>query len=116
MAGPESDLASVLQASVLRKMTHKATCPNCKVVRMFDSSRFVETQDLPPILAVNANVYSDEIFEYWLDTRKQRFLTPFVKLYVQAGESEEPSFVTYVLRVCTSFFLWAVLVIIFSRL
>jgi hypothetical protein len=83
---------------------------------MFDSSRFVETQDLPPILAVNANVYSDEIFEYWLDTRKQRFLTPFVKLYVQAGESEEPSFVTYVLRVCTFFFLWAVLVIILSRL
>ncbi|KAF8479133.1 PAB-dependent poly-A-specific ribonuclease subunit PAN2 [Russula ochroleuca] len=80
MAGPESDLASIYK------------------LRIFDSSRFVATPDLPPILAVNANVYSDEIFEYWLDTRKQRFLTPFVELYVQAGESEEPSFVTYNLR------------------
>jgi hypothetical protein len=104
MAGPESDLGSVLQASLLRKMSHKATCPNCKLVRTFDSSRFVETPDLPPILAVNANVYSDEIFEYWMDTRKQRFLTPFVELQVQVNESEEPPFVTYNLRVSICFF------------
>ncbi|KAH9999109.1 PAB-dependent poly-A-specific ribonuclease subunit PAN2 [Russula vinacea] len=80
MAGPESDLASVLQAKNVRFQ------PLCR------NARFATD------LAVNANVYSDEIFEYWLDTRKQRFLTPFVELYVQAGESEEPSFATYNLR------------------
>ena len=104
MAGTESDLASVLQASILRKMSHKATCPNCKLVRTFDSCRLVATPDLPPILAVNANVYNEEIFEYWQDTRKQRFLMPSVELYVQGGESEEPSFVTYNLRVSTFIF------------
>src|SRR6266436_10247037 len=105
MGGPESDLPSVLQASVFREMSHKATCHNCKLVRMFDSSRFVATSDLPPILAVNANVHSEEIFEYWLDTRKQRFLTPSVDLHVETGESEEPLFVTYNLRVSAYFFL-----------
>jgi Ubiquitin carboxyl-terminal hydrolase len=104
VAGTESDLASVLQASILRKMSHKATCPNCKLVRTFDSCRLVATPDLPPILAVNANVYNEEIFEYWQDTRKQRFLMPSVELYVQGGESEEPSLVTYNLRVSTFIF------------
>ena len=104
MAGTESDLASVLQASILRKMSHKATCPNCKLVRTFDSCRLVATPNLPPILAVNANVYNEEIFEYWQDTRKQRFLMPSVELYVQGGESEEPSLVTYNLRVSTFIF------------
>ena len=104
MGGPESDFASVLQASVLRKMSHKATCSNCKQVRMFDSSRFVATPDLPPILAVNANVHSEEMSEYWLDTRKQRFLMPSVDLHVEVGEGEEPSFVTYNLRVSSLFF------------
>jgi hypothetical protein len=84
-------------------MSHKATCSNCKLVRMFDSSRFVAASDLPPILAVNANVHSEEMFEYWLDTRKQRFLMPSVDLHVEAGEGEEPSFVTYNLRVSTLF-------------
>ena len=101
MSGPESDFASVLQASIFRKMNHKATCTNCKLVRTFDSSRFVATPDLPPILAVNANVHSEEAFEYWLDTRKQRFLMPSVNMNVETGEGEKPSFLTYNLRVST---------------
>ena len=71
---------------------------------MFDSSRFVAAPDLPPILAVNANIHSDEMLEYWLDTRKQRFLMPSVDLHVESGEGEEPSFVTYNLRVSGPFF------------
>jgi hypothetical protein len=91
-------------------MSHKASCPNCKVVRTFDSNRFVATSDLPPILAVNANVYREESLEHWLDTRKQRFLTPSVELYIQQlDESEEPSSVTYNLRVSASFSLRAVM-------
>ena len=86
-------------------MSHKASCPNCKLVRTFDSNRFVATSDLPPILAVNANVFTEESLEYWLDTRKQRFLTPSVELRdQQLDESEEPPSVTYNLTVSASFF------------
>jgi hypothetical protein len=85
-------------------MSHKASCPNCKLVRTFDSNRFVATSDLPPILAVNANVYKEENFEYWLDSRKQRFLMPSVELHVrQLDEGEESSSVAYNLRVSASF-------------
>jgi PAB-dependent poly(A)-specific ribonuclease subunit 2 len=104
VAGPEVDFASVLQASVFRQMSHKASCPSCKQVRTFDSNRFVEISDLPPILAVNANVSKDESLEYWLDSRKQRFLTSSVELHVQPfDENEELSSVTYNLRVSASF-------------
>ncbi|KAF8274229.1 PAB-dependent poly-A-specific ribonuclease subunit PAN2 [Lactarius quietus] len=96
--GQDCDLASVLQASLLRQMSHKATCQNCKVVRTFESSRFVATSDLPPVLAVNANVYNEETLEHWLDTRKQIFLAPTVELYGQLYEGEESTCVTYNLR------------------
>ena len=82
-------------------MSHKATCQNCKIVRTFDSNRFVATSDLPPVLAVNANVYNEETLEHWLDSRKQIFLAPTVELYGQLYEGEEPTFVTYNLRVRT---------------
>ena len=80
-------------------MSHKATCQNCKVVRTFDSNRFVAASDLPPVLAVNANAYNDDTFEHWLDTRKQVFLAPTVELHGQLYEDEEPTSVTYNLRV-----------------
>lgn len=92
------DLGSVLQASLIRQMSHKATCQNCKVVRTFDSTRFVGTSDLPPVLAVNANVYNEETLEHWLDTRKQIFLAPTVELRGQLYEGEDPTSVTYDLR------------------
>lgn len=96
--GQDCDFASVLQASLLRQMSHKATCQNCKVVRTFDSNRFVATSDLPPVLAVNANAYNEETLEHWLDNRKQIFLAPTVELYGQLYEDEEPTSVTYKLR------------------
>lgn len=80
-------------------MNHKATCQNCRGVRTFDSNRFVATSDLPPILAVNANVYNEETLEHWLDSRKQVFLAPTVELYGQPYEGEELTSVTYNLRV-----------------
>lgn len=80
-------------------MSHKATCQNCRGVRTFDSNRFVATSDLPPILAVNANVYNEETLEHWLDSRKQIFLAPTVELYGQPYEGEELTSVTYNLRV-----------------
>jgi len=81
-------------------MGHKTTCQNCKVVKTFDSNRFVATSesDLPPVLAVNANVYNEETLERWLDTRKQIFLPPTVEMCRQLHEGEEPTSVTYNLR------------------
>jgi Ubiquitin carboxyl-terminal hydrolase len=102
-AGLEVDLASVLQASLFREISLKTNCQNCKVDRMFDSTRFIATSDLPPILAVNANVFSEEHLEHWLDSRRQRFLTPFVELRGQVNDNEEPIFVTYNLRVSASY-------------
>ncbi|KAI0261046.1 ubiquitin carboxyl-terminal hydrolase-domain-containing protein [Gloeopeniophorella convolvens] len=96
--GAENDFASTLQASLLRQMSHKATCQNCKLVRAFDSSRSVATSDLPPILAVNANVYNEGTMEHWLDTRKQKFLSTTVELHGSAGEVEDPISITYDLR------------------
>lgn len=108
-ASPESDLASVLQVSLLRQMSLKTSCQNCKLDRMFDSTRFIATSDLPPILAVNANVYNEEHLEHWLDSRRQRFLTPFVELRGQVSDSEEPISVTYNLRVSASHLCWALM-------
>jgi PAB-dependent poly(A)-specific ribonuclease subunit 2 len=86
-------------------------------VRTFDSNRFVAISDLPPILAVNANVSKEESLEYWLDTRKQRFLTQSVELHVQPlDESEELSSVTYNLRVSASFSWWAIMLMNFKAI
>ena len=110
----EIDLASVLQASLFREMSLKTTCQNCKLERMFDSTRFIATSDLPPILAVNANVYSEEHLEHWLDSRRQRFLSSSVELHGQVGGNEQPISVTYNLRVSASY-LWRALMLTISR-
>jgi PAB-dependent poly(A)-specific ribonuclease subunit 2 len=93
-------------------MSHKATCQNCKVVRTFESNRFVATSDLPPVLAVNANVYNEETLEHWLDTRKQTFLAPTVELSGQLYEGEESTHVTYNLRVRPTLYLQLALILI----
>ncbi len=97
-------------------MSHKATCQSCKVVRTLDSNRFVATSDLPPVLAVNANVYNEENLEYWLDSRKQLFLSPTVELYGHSYEGEEPTSVTYSIRVSTLPLQLAVMLIAFQAI
>ena len=94
-----NDFSSVLHASLIRQMSHKATCQTCKQFATFDSKRSIPTRDLPPILALNSNVFNEENHEYWLDHRKQMFLTPTVELHGHVNDTDDPESVTYELRV-----------------
>ncbi|KIY66064.1 hypothetical protein CYLTODRAFT_455741 [Cylindrobasidium torrendii FP15055 ss-10] len=65
---PPTDFASILRDSLLRQMTHKATCQSCKLFSTFSSRRSIATKDLPPILALNACLAgSAENFKLWMD-------------------------------------------------
>lgn len=61
--------------------------------------RSIPTSSLPAILALNANVQSEEIMDLWLDNRKQTFLKPRVTLHGQVNGIDDPESVVYELRV-----------------
>lgn len=84
----------MLSDSLVRQMTHKAACPSCKKMAVFETTRRIPAADLPPILAVNACVHNEETLKLWRDGRKHRFLTPQVG--VRCGNGEE---VEYQIRV-----------------
>jgi PAB-dependent poly(A)-specific ribonuclease subunit 2 len=50
---PQAAFADILPASLIRKMTHKATCQTCEHFSTFPSRRSILSADLP-ILVVNA--------------------------------------------------------------
>ncbi|KAF8919283.1 PAB-dependent poly-A-specific ribonuclease subunit PAN2 [Mucidula mucida] len=95
---PPSDFASILRDSLLRQMTHKATCQSCKHFGTFSSRRSIASKDLPPILALNACLNSDETLKIWMDKRNQTFLQPCVELQGQVEGEDDPEKVTYELR------------------
>ncbi|EFI28391.1 PAB-dependent poly(A)-specific ribonuclease subunit PAN2 [Coprinopsis cinerea okayama7 len=92
------DFAAILRSSLLRSMTHKATCQSCKHFATFTSQRSIPSSDLPPILALNAAVYNDENIEYWLDSKAGPFLKPQVQVSGQLGDMDDPQVVTYEIR------------------
>ncbi|KAF5309089.1 hypothetical protein D9611_014987 [Ephemerocybe angulata] len=89
---------AILQQSLLRNMTHKATCQKCKHFSTFTSRRSIASKDLPPFLAVNASVYNDENMDFWLDTRNKPFLRPKVQIHGQMGDELDPAGVGYELK------------------
>ncbi|KAJ8093092.1 poly(A)-specific ribonuclease [Marasmius tenuissimus] len=93
-----ADFPLILRYSLLRKMTHKATCQTCKQFATFSSQRTLPTRDLPFILAINACVSSDDDLSYWLDNRSQRFLKPYLELNGQVGSTDDPEYAKYELR------------------
>ncbi|KAK7049364.1 poly(A)-specific ribonuclease [Paramarasmius palmivorus] len=93
-----TDFPGILRNSLLRKVTHKATCQSCKNFTTFASRRLLPTKDLPPVLAVNACVNTDEDFSYWVDTRNSTFLKPQIEIRGQMGEVDDPDTATYELR------------------
>ncbi|KAH7889997.1 PAB-dependent poly-A-specific ribonuclease subunit PAN2 [Phlebopus sp. FC_14] len=95
---PTTDFTSILRASLIRQMTHKATCQTCKQFSTFSSRRSIPTADLPPILAVNASVYNEENLRYWLDTRHQTFLQSRIEMRGQVKGVDDPESVVYDLR------------------
>ncbi|RDB20983.1 PAB-dependent poly(A)-specific ribonuclease subunit PAN2 [Hypsizygus marmoreus] len=92
------DFAGVLRLSLLRQMTHKATCQSCKSFASFTSQRSIPSRELPPILAINACVYNDENMSLWLDARGQTFLKPQIQLNGQIDGEDDPMTVEYALR------------------
>ena len=93
------DFASTLRYSLLRQTTHKATCQSCKQFTSFSSKRSISSRDLPPILAVNAGVYSAESLEIWLDARNETFLKPRVRIQGQVEGMNDQVVAEYQLRV-----------------
>lgn len=98
-AEPLVDFNSVVQDSLLREVTYKATCPFCRRVAVFESRRSLATKDLPPVLAVNTSVFNQENIKFWLDAKKRRFLTPSVNLHGQTDGVDDPEAAVYELRV-----------------
>ncbi|KAI6038459.1 ubiquitin carboxyl-terminal hydrolase-domain-containing protein [Pisolithus marmoratus] len=94
-----SDFTSIIRSSIIREMTHKATCQTCKHFATFISRRSISTADLPPILAINTCVYNEENMRFWLDTRQGTFLQSQIELQGEVDGVEDPGIATYELRV-----------------
>ncbi|PCH38436.1 hypothetical protein WOLCODRAFT_97122 [Wolfiporia cocos MD-104 SS10] len=94
----DADFATILRHSILRPTTHKATCQTCKRFASFESRRSIRTKDLPPILAVNANVFTEETHKFWMDSKGQTFLKPTVSLCGQLEGVDDPEEAVYELR------------------
>ncbi|KAF7353663.1 PAN2-PAN3 deadenylation complex catalytic subunit PAN2 [Mycena venus] len=92
------EFTAVLRNALLRHMSHKATCQTCKHFSSFSSRRSIASRDLPPILAINASVYSAESMGYWLDNKNQRFLKPEIELHGQVEGVDDPETAVYSLR------------------
>ncbi|KZT28674.1 hypothetical protein NEOLEDRAFT_1224080 [Neolentinus lepideus HHB14362 ss-1] len=94
----QHDFVTILRNSLIRQMTHKATCQTCKQFSTFETKRSIPTRDLPAILAVNAAVYNEENFRFWLDSRRNRFLSPTMEVHGQIEGVDDAEAVIYELR------------------
>ncbi|CUA74901.1 PAB-dependent poly(A)-specific ribonuclease subunit 2 [Rhizoctonia solani] len=76
---PQSNItfSSLLSASILRETTHRSVCQSCKQQATFRTQRIVPANALPPVLAVNTAILTDEAGSIWR-TKGQNFLTPDV--------------------------------------
>ncbi|KAK0185791.1 ubiquitin carboxyl-terminal hydrolase-domain-containing protein [Armillaria mellea] len=95
---PANDFTNILRDSLLRQMTHKATCQTCKQFSTFSSRRSIASADLPAILAVNACVNSEDNLKIWMDRRNQTFLQSHVELQGQVEGVDDPEKIVYELR------------------
>ncbi|KAF5381095.1 hypothetical protein D9615_003865 [Tricholomella constricta] len=95
---PPMDFISILRHSLLRQITHKATCQRCKHFANFVSRRSISSRDLPPILAINACIYNDDNLNLWLDVRGQTFLNPRIELHGQVDGINDPIGTLYSIR------------------
>ncbi|XP_006458223.1 hypothetical protein AGABI2DRAFT_183307 [Agaricus bisporus var. bisporus H97] len=93
-----ADFSAVLRNSLLRNVSHKATCPACKHLTISTSKRYIPSQLLPPILVVNANVYNEETWEYWQDGKNKSFLQPQVNIHGQIDGIDDPEVASYDIR------------------
>ncbi|KAF8636661.1 hypothetical protein AX17_003467 [Amanita inopinata Kibby_2008] len=95
---PIMNFATILRDSLLRQTAHRTTCQACKQLSSFSSRRSIPSRDLPPILALNACVFSEESHSFWIDTKNQTFLSPFIQLHGQIQGIDDAMPVTYEIR------------------
>ncbi|KAG5340326.1 hypothetical protein C0989_002137 [Termitomyces sp. Mn162] len=70
----------------------------CSSPTFFISRRSIPSQDLPPILAINACIHNEENLNLWLDVRGQTFLQTRLQLHGQVGGVDDPVGVEYTIR------------------
>lgn len=97
------DFAGVLRQSLIREVSHKATCRSCSKTVPFTSRRMFTAKNLPPILAVNACVGgSEDHHRMWMDGRKSTFLSPRIEIKgeigTEAGSDDPPDTAVYEIR------------------
>ena len=95
----DADFASVLRSSLLRQMTHKATCQTCKQFATFSSRRSIKTKDLPLVLAINVSAYNEDSHAIWVSGRSYSFLQSRVEIQGQVEGVDDPEAAVYRLRV-----------------
>lgn len=76
-------------------MSYRATCQICKQLSTQYSRRVIPSKDLPPVLAVNTCVYSEEHLQYWIDSRNGRFLSPRVGVNLGTEHSQSSGIVEH---------------------
>lgn len=91
--------AELLNYSLFRPDTHKATCQNCKHFSTFTSTRSIASRQLPPILAVNASIYNNETLSFWREIRGPHFMAPQISLHGQVNGTGDAEEVFYQVRV-----------------
>ncbi|VDB99948.1 unnamed protein product [Peniophora sp. CBMAI 1063] len=71
-----STLDEILETSLAREITHRAACAMCRSGAMHTSRREVKADELPPVLAVNANASGEDAAEAWADRGRGKALLP----------------------------------------
>jgi len=94
-----NDFPTALRHSLLRQNTYKSHCPTCNHLTTFSSQRSIPTRDLPPLLAINACVSSEDKLKSWLDFRHQRFLKPKMDIHGPIEGVDDPQTAPYEVRV-----------------
>lgn len=92
------NFATILKSSLFQQITHKASCQSCKQFTTFTSRRSTSSRQLPPVLAVNTSVYSDDNFSFWQDSRDSTFLRPQISIGGQVYGCDDEEKIHYDLR------------------
>lgn len=107
---PPVDFSDLLSSSIVRDMTYKATCQTCKTLTTFRSRRELPGELLPPLLAVNTSVNTEDHLRIWRDSRvgvdQRRFLKPRVQVRCSSDRGLVSEVVEYEVRVSSFVFFW----------
>ncbi|KAG6850532.1 hypothetical protein H0H93_012148 [Arthromyces matolae] len=95
---PATDFTNILRYSLFRDITHKATCQKCRDLTNFTSRRSISSEELPPILGINACILNDEHLNMWMDVRGKPFLQSSIRLHGQVHGVDDTVGVEYCIR------------------